>query len=58
MITLTLHQDEADAIERILDMILTDEAAAKAVFRDGAERRSVGRVSKKIGWARQCKAEA
>mgnify|MGYP003679498715 FL=1 len=52
MISLTLYQDEANAIERILDLILTNEAAAKAVFRDGAERRSVGRVSKKLGWAR------
>ena len=58
MITLTLHQDEADAVERILDMLITNEAAAAAVFRDGAERRSVSRISKKLGWARQCKAEA
>tara|TARA_R110000823_G_scaffold237726_1_gene363141 strand:+ start:335 stop:508 length:174 start_codon:yes stop_codon:yes gene_type:complete len=56
MISLTLYQDEANAIERILDLILTNEAAAKAVFRDGAERRSVGRVSKKLGWARSADA--
>tara|TARA_R110000796_G_C14421250_1_gene419951 strand:- start:551 stop:724 length:174 start_codon:yes stop_codon:yes gene_type:complete len=56
MMTLKLYQDEANAIERILDLILTDEGAAKAVFRDGAERRSVGRVSKKLGWARSADA--
>jgi len=52
MITLTLHQDEADAVERILDMLITNEAAAADVFMDGAERRNVGRVSKKLGWAK------
>ena len=57
MITLTLHDDEADAVERILDLIITDEAASKAVFRDGAERRSALRASKKIHWAKvdECK---
>ena len=52
MITLTLHKDEADAVERILDLIITDEVSSKAVFRDGAERRSALRVSKKIHWAK------
>lgn len=51
MITLHLQQDEAVAVERILDMILTNEAASKAVFSDGAEKRSVRRFSKKIYWA-------
>lgn len=53
MIMLTLHNDEADAVERILDLIITDDAASKAVFRDGAERRSALRASKKIHWAKQ-----
>lgn len=52
MITLTLHDDEAGAVERILDLIITDEAASKVVFRDGVERRSALRASKKIQWAK------
>lgn len=50
MITLMLQRDEADAIERILDLILTNKDASDAVFLDGAERRSARRVSKKIHW--------
>ena len=51
MIKLTLQRDEADAVERILDLILTNKDASDAVFLDGAERRSARRVSKKIHWA-------
>lgn len=53
MINITLQQQEADAVERILDLILTNEQAAKAVFRDGAEMRSIRRVSKKLHWTKQ-----
>jgi len=57
MITITLHDDEADAVERILDLIITDEAASKVVFRDGAERRSALRASKKIYWAKNAEGQ-
>lgn len=53
MITLTLQASEAENLERLLDLILTNEAAAKAVFEDGAQRRDVQRVSKKLHWAKQ-----
>tara|TARA_R110002020_G_scaffold165575_1_gene353039 strand:- start:73 stop:234 length:162 start_codon:yes stop_codon:yes gene_type:complete len=53
MRTVVLRDDEADAVERLLDLILTNEAAAAAVFRDGAERRSARRASKKLGWAKK-----
>lgn len=53
MITLTLQQEEADAVEKLLDAILTNKEAADAIFSDGAERRSAGRASKKLHWARQ-----
>jgi hypothetical protein len=53
MINITLQREEADAVERILDLILTNEQAASAVFRDGSEMRSVRRVSKKLHWAKQ-----
>ena len=52
MLKLTLQGEEAEAVERVLDLILTNEQAAKAVFRDGDERRNVVRVSKKLHWAK------
>ena len=56
MITLTLQEDEADAVEKLLDAILTNKQAADVIFADGAERRSAGRASKKLHWAK-CKAD-
>jgi len=53
MITLTLHQDEACALERLIDTILVNKQASDVVFSDGAERRSARRVSKKLQWAKQ-----
>jgi len=53
MIILNLHQDEADAVEKLLDAILTNKQAADVVFTDGAERRSAARASKKLHWAKQ-----
>lgn len=56
MITLTLQEDEADAVEKLLDAILTNKQAADVIFADGSERRSAGRASKKLHWAK-CKAD-
>jgi len=53
MITLTLQKDEADAVEKLLDAILTNKQAADVIFSDGAERRSAGRASKKLHWAKE-----
>lgn len=60
MINLTLQRDEAEALEALLDLLLTNEAASAAVFADGAQRRKVKRTSMKLHWARQerCKAAA
>jgi len=52
MITITLQDDEAEKVERLLDLILTNKAASEVAFEDGAHRRCVLRVSKKIHWAR------
>lgn len=52
MTTLTLQQEEAEALERLLDLILTNEAASNAALPDGAQRRAVRRVSKKLHWSR------
>lgn len=49
---ITLQADEAEALEALLDMLLTNEAACKAVFRDGDQRRKVKRVSLKLHWAK------
>jgi len=51
MKTIVLQHDEAEALEALLDKILTSEAASKAAFKDGAERRLVKRVSMKLHWA-------
>ena len=58
MITLTLQRDEAEALEALLDLLLTNEAASAAVFADGNQRRKVKRTSLKLHWAGQerCKA--
>lgn len=53
MMQLNLQKDEADALEELLDKILTSEAASKAAFPDGAQRRLVKRVSMKLHWAKQ-----
>ena len=60
MITLTLQRDEAEALESLLDLLLTNKAASAAVFADGAQRRSVKRVSMKLHWMRgeRCNAAA
>lgn len=52
MITLTLQRDEAEALEALLDLILTNEAASAAVFADGSQRRKVKRTSMKLHWAK------
>jgi len=49
---LILQPEEADALENLLDKILTSEAASNAAFRDKAERRLVKRVSMKLNWAK------
>lgn len=49
---LALQPAEADALEAMLDLILTNEAACKAVLPDGDQRRSVARVSLKLHWAK------
>lgn len=51
MITLTLQRDEAEALEALLDLLLTNEAASAAVFADGNQRRKVKRASMKLHWA-------
>ena len=51
MITLTLQRDEAEALEALLDLLLTNEAAAAVVFEDGNQRRKVKRTSMKLHWA-------
>ena len=51
MINLTLQRDEAEALEALLDLILTNEAASAAVFEDGSQRRKVKRTSMKLHWA-------
>ena len=53
MVYLKIQTDEAEALEALLDKILTSEAASKAAFRDGAERRLVKRVSMKLHWVKQ-----
>jgi hypothetical protein len=50
---LNLQSEEADALEELLDKILTNEAASKAAFTDGAQRRLVKRVSMKLRWSKQ-----
>lgn len=51
MIQIILQKEEADIVQRLLDLILEDEAASRTVFRDGAERRAALRTSKKLRWA-------
>ena len=48
MRTITLQDDEADELERVLDAILASDADI-----DGAMRRKLRRVSRKLHWAKQ-----
>jgi hypothetical protein len=52
MRAITIQDDEAEALEALLDMLLTNEAASNAVFADGDQRRKVKRVSMKLHWAK------
>ena len=54
MVRLELQDDEADAVEVLLDLILTNKQASEACFTDGNQRRKVKRVSMKLNWARNC----
>ena len=56
---LLLQDEEAESLERVLDLILTDSRYAD-VFKSGAERRCIRRISKKIAWAEteRCKPAA
>lgn len=53
MFEIKFQEDEAEIVERILDLILTNESASEAVFKSGAEKRLALRASKKFYWARQ-----
>tara|TARA_R100000951_G_scaffold107864_1_gene103652 strand:- start:83 stop:256 length:174 start_codon:yes stop_codon:yes gene_type:complete len=57
MITITLQEDEAENVERLLDLILTNKQASQTVFESGAQRRSVVRASKKLHWAKMEQSE-
>lgn len=48
---LLLQDGEADALERVLDILLTDQKYAY-IFESGEERRCIRRVSKKIFWTK------
>ena len=48
MINLVLQDDEARAVEKILDLILTTKSASEVVFKDGNERRCAVRASRNI----------
>jgi len=47
-----MQDDEADALEAMLDKILTNKDASEAVFQDGAQRRKIKRISMKLHWAK------
>lgn len=53
MRTITLQDDEADELERILDAILISGA-----MRKGTVRRTIKRVSMKLHWAKNKKEAA
>jgi hypothetical protein len=48
MLKLTLQREEAEALESILDALLIS-----GTISDGAQKRSIRRVSMKIHWAKQ-----
>ena len=48
MKTITLQDDEAEELERILDAILISGALS-----DGSVRRTIKRVSMKLHWSKQ-----
>lgn len=53
MFTLVLQDDEAEAVERLIDVVLINERLSQTFFKDSAERRSAKRAFKKIFWARK-----
>jgi hypothetical protein len=53
MINLVLQHDEAEAVERLIDSVLINERLSETLFKDGVDRRSAKRASKKIFWARK-----
>jgi hypothetical protein len=46
------QDDEADSVERVLNMILDDKELCGRIFKNGHERRNCRRISMKINWSR------
>lgn len=57
MRTIIIQDDEADALEAMLDRALTSGATASNLFQDAAQRRKVRRISMKLHWAKTAEAE-
>jgi hypothetical protein len=53
LLAVTFQDEEAEIVEKILDIILTDKAASDVMFKCGSERRAALRASKKIHWSKQ-----
>lgn len=52
MIIVNLQGDEADIAEKLVDIVLTNPELSGLIFKDGKEKRSARRVSKKLHWAK------
>jgi len=46
------QDDEADSVERVLNMVLDDQYLSKLIFKNGHERRNCRRIAMKINWSR------
>lgn len=47
-----LQQDEAEALERVLDLLLINQNLSQEVFQLPSERRTIRRISMKLHWSK------
>lgn len=47
-----LQQDEAEALERVLDLLLINQNLSQEVFQSPSERRTIRRISMKLHWSK------
>ena len=46
------QDDEAESVERVLNLILEDKELSGRIFKNGHERRNCRRIAMKINWSR------
>lgn len=58
MMRIILQQDEAETLEQVLDLLLTNQNLSQDVFQSPSQRRTIRRISMKLHWSKPDNGEA